>query len=179
MVGGRIRKGKRKRIWSKAGGSEPGKGYEGRRRLWAAGAGGRSKGERARMKRRLGGQEDKGRGRRGVRCGWRQPGLRAAESPSEDGVSAARIPGDAGHRRPEWVGDGDIRGETHQTEVVPYPSPKFCQRQQQQEDRSKYLNSTASPEPRHPGFPGSAQEHCAGSVCHHLFLGSRDPGPQG
>lgn len=78
--------------------------------------------------RSTGGQEDKGPGRE---RGWESmegTGSENGESPSQDGISAARVPRDAGHRRSAWVRDGDIRGETHQTEVFPYPSPKFCQR---------------------------------------------------
>lgn len=66
-VGARKRKGKRRRVWSKAGGSEPGKGYEGRRRLWAAGGGGglqRGTSSNEEETRRAGGQ---GPGRERVR----------------------------------------------------------------------------------------------------------------
>lgn len=81
------------------------------------------------MKRRLGGQEDKSLGRK---RSWEWMEATGSESggrvPRRRGVSTARVRGDAGYRPPAWVGDGDIRGATHQTEVILCPSPKLCQR---------------------------------------------------
>lgn len=170
----RIRKGNLRTVWNKLGARSGGRALRGEGTFWEAGAG-----EGAGMKRRLRGQEDKDPLRK---RGWEWMEGTGSESGGRvsrrRGISAARVPGDARYRPPAWVGDGDIRGETHQAEVILCPSARFCQRQKQQEDdRGQYLNSTASPEPRHPRVPGSAQEHLSGSIRHHLSRGSQTQAP--
>lgn len=87
----------------------------------------------------------------------------------EEGLSSPRARGPTRNRPLSRLEtrDGAMRGVTHQIEVVLCPSTEYCRRQQQREDRGKYLYPTDSPEPQHPWSPGSAKEHCAGSLlCH-------------